>query len=275
MFDQEMLKEVTAIAHDVGRRVLALPPPARFRTPQELRAIFTGIDAPLQAFVRSRLGGLRPEAAWVEELEGRVPETGEAWVVDAIDGAVQYLQGLPQWCVSITLVRGGAPVLAVLHSPLQEETYAAVAGGGAMRNAAPVEPSTKTDLAVALVTTSQPPFWAKTPGDPDRAGRSLGNVLLAAGAVRNFGPTSWQIADVASGRIDAFWQYGVDDGNLLGASLLAKEAGATVTDLLGMPWRAGADSILAAAPGLHRRLLDLLPTDRSPHFPRERPHHDA
>jgi len=263
MSDHEILNEVTSVAREVGDRVRALPSPGRFRTLSELRAVFNVIDDPLQAFTRGRLAGLRPEAAWVEELHGRIPDAGEAWVVDAIDGAVQYLQGLPQWCVSITLVRARIPVIAVLHSAVQGETYAAIAGGGAMRNGAPVEPSKKTDLAVALVATSQPPFVAKEPGDVDRASRSLGAVLPVVGAVRNFGPTSWQIADVASGRIDAFWQYGVDDGNLLGACLVAQEAGAIVTDVRGAPWRAGARSILVAAPGLHRRLCELLPVDRS------------
>jgi myo-inositol-1(or 4)-monophosphatase len=263
MIDQEILNEVTSIAREVGERVRALPCPRPFLTFSELRAVFSEIDDPLQAFTRERLGALRPEAAWTDELKGRIPDTGEAWVVDAIDGAIQFLQGLPEWCVSITLVRARVPVVAVLHCAVQGETYAAVAGGGATRNGAPVEPSRKTDLAVALVATSQPPFAATEPGDVDRAGRSLANVLLAAGAVRNLGPTSWQIADVASGRLDAFWQYGVDDGNLLGASLVAKEAGAIVTDVPGAPWRAGARSILVAAPGLHRRLRELLPADRN------------
>ena len=263
MSDHAILNQVTSVAHEVGDRVRALPSPAPFRTPSELRAAFNAIDDPLQAFTRERLAALRPEAAWVDELHGRIPDAGEAWVVDAIDGAVQYLQGLPQWCVSITLVRARVPVITVLYSAVQGETYAAIAGGGAMRNGAPVEPSKKTDLAVALVATSQPPFVAKEPGDVEHASRSLRDVLLVAGAVRNFGPTSWQIADVASGRLDAFWQYGVDDGNLLGASLVAQEAGAIVTDALRAPWRSGARSILVAAPGLHRRLCDVLLPDRS------------
>ena len=263
MSDQEILSEMAAIAREVGDRVRALPIPRPFGTLSELRAVFDEIDDPLQALARERLGALRPEAAWVDELKGRVPDGGEAWVVDAIDGAIQYLHGLPDWCVSITLVRARVPAIAVLHSAVQAETYAAIAGGGAMRNGAPVGPSKKTDLAVALLATSQPPFVAKAPGDVERASRSLRDVLLLAGAVRNFGPTSWQIADVASGRIDAFWQYGVDDGNLLGASLVAREAGAIVTDVTGARWRAGARSILVAAPGLHRRLRELLPMDRS------------
>ena len=261
MSDHEILNDVASVAREVGDRVRALPSPGRFQTLLELRAVFNGIDGPLQAFTRERLGALRPEAAWVDELHGRIPDAGEAWVVDAIDGAVQYLQGLPQWCVSITLVRARVPVIAVLHSTVQGETYAAIAGGGATRNGAPVEPSKKAELAIALAATSQPPFVAKEPGDVDRASRSLRDVLLVAGAVRNLGPTSWQIADVAGGRIDAFWQYGVDDGNLLGASLVAQEAGAIVTDVRGAPWRVGAHSILVAAPGLHRRLCELLPTD--------------
>jgi len=261
MSDHEILNEVTSVAREVGDRVRALPSPAPFRTLSDLRAVFNAIDDSLQAFTRERLAALRPEAAWVGELHGRTPDAGEAWVVDAIDGAVQYLQRLPQWCVSITLVRARVPVIAVLYSAVQGETYAAIAGGGATRNGVPVDPSKKTDLAVALVATSQPPFVAKEPGDVDRASRSIGKALLVAGAVRNLGPTSWQIADVASGRIDAFWQYGADDGNLLGASLVAQEAGAIVTDVRGAPWRAGAHSILVAAPGLHGRLCELLPTD--------------
>jgi myo-inositol-1(or 4)-monophosphatase len=146
MSDHEILHEVTSVAREVGDRVRALPSPGRFRTLSELRAVFNGIDAPLQAFARERLGALRPEAAWVDELQGQIPNAGEAWVVDAIDGAVQYLQGLPQWCVSITLVRARVPVIAVLHSAVQGETYAAIAGGGTTRNGTPVEPSKKTDL---------------------------------------------------------------------------------------------------------------------------------
>jgi len=261
MRDQEILKKMTTLARETGERVLSLPRPASFRTLLELRAVFEGLDGPLQALLHERLGALRPAARWVEELKGRVPDAGEAWVVDAIDGAVQYLQGLPHWCVNIALVREGVPVIAVLHSTVQSETYTAVAGGGAARNGLAVRPSQKTELPVALIATSQPPFVAKDPGDVERAGRSLSAVLATAGAVRNFGPTSWQVAEVASGRIDAFWQYGLDDGNLLGASLVAREAGASVTNVLGQPWHAGARSILVAAPGLRQRLLDLLPPD--------------
>jgi myo-inositol-1(or 4)-monophosphatase len=111
------------------------------------------------------------------------------------------------------------------------------------------------------VATSTPPFVGRLPRQVELAGRSLAAMLAAVGAVRNLGATSWQVADVAGGRLDAFWEYGVDDVNLLGATLIAREAGAVVTDAAGQPWRAGAASILVAAPSLHAPLRALLPPD--------------
>ena len=78
---------------------------------------------------------------------------------------------------------------------------------------------------------------------------------MAVGAVRNLGPTSWQIADVAAGRLDAFWEHGRDDTNLLPGLLLARESGAIVTDVHGAAWRPGMDSIVVAGPALHAPLL--------------------
>ncbi|MDJ0382433.1 inositol monophosphatase family protein [Streptomyces sp. G-G2] len=180
------------------------------------------------------------------------------WVVDVIDGAVQFMQDLPQFCVSVALVRHGEPVAAVLHAPLLDETYLAAAGHGATRNGKQVTPSAKTALAVTVVATSRPPFIARQPEAAARAGHSLSVVLPVVGAVCDLGPTSWQIADTAAGRLDAFWQYGHDDTNLLPGALVAREAGALVTDTHGRPWRPGADSFLAAPPALHSTLLGLL-----------------
>jgi myo-inositol-1(or 4)-monophosphatase len=250
-----LLLEVEKIAHDLGRAVLALPPPPPFRTLAELRPAFEAIDQPLQQRARDQLRRLRPDAAWADELDGALPTTGDVWVVDAIDGAVQYLHGLPQWCVSIALVRDGVPIAAVLHSAVLGETYAASAGGGATRNSTAIRPSAKAELAAALVATSQPPFAARYPDAIARAASSLAIMLTATGAVRNLGATSWQVADVAAGRLDAFWEYGPDDINVLGATLIAREAGAVVSDARGQPWRAGTTSIVVAAPALHAPLL--------------------
>jgi myo-inositol-1(or 4)-monophosphatase len=261
MSEQEILQQMIEAARAVGQRVLSQPRPPAFGTMAELRDVFGAFDAPLQRALWDRLHPLRPDAVAFDELEGALPATGDVWIIDALDGAIQYLHGLPDWCVNLTLVRDGQPLVAVLHSPALDETYAAVAGGGATRDGRPIAPARKRELAAAFVATSTPPFVGRFPRQVELAGRSLAAMLAAVGAVRNFGATSWQVADVAGGRLDAFWEYGVDDVNLLGATLIAREAGAVVTDAGGQPWRAGAASILVAAPALHGPLRALLPPD--------------
>ncbi|MGC4744956.1 inositol monophosphatase family protein [Micromonospora sp. DT201] len=254
----ELIDAMTEAAHGAGQYLLELPRRAPATTLADFRTRFDAIDAPVAALLRERLLPLRPEAAWVDEFDDSSSAAGEAWVCDATDGAVQYLQGLPQWCVTLTLVRDGEPVAVVLHNPLLKETYTAEAGAGAFRNGERITPSAKAEPQAALVATSQPPFAAAQPEALREAGRSLTAVLLVAGAVRNLGPTSWQLADVAAGRIDAFWEYGRDDANLLPGVLLARESGATVTDAAGAPWRLGATSILVAGPKLHPLMLAAL-----------------
>ncbi|TVT45736.1 inositol monophosphatase [Amycolatopsis rhizosphaerae] len=253
----DLLDSMTEAALRAGRLLLARPRPPRARTFDELRTVFTEVDDEAVAVIKPLLTALRPEAAWADEF-GPGTGPGEQWVADAVDGAVQYLQGLPHWCVSLTLVRHGRPVASVLHSPVSGETYRAAEGAGATRNGVPIRPSDKIELAAALLATSHPPFAADDLGAVARAGAALSAVLPVAGAVRNLGPTSWQIADVASGRVDGFWQYGHDDGNLLGATLIAREAGAFVTDVAGAPWRPGAESVLVAPAQFHGPLREAL-----------------
>ena len=252
--DSELINGIVRATHEAGAALAKRARPAPARTMREFRALFDAADGAALDIIRPQLSRLRPDAAWGDEID-TVLVGGEQWVVDAIDGAVQYLQDLPQWSVSATLLRDGQPAVAVLHSPGLAETYVGVADGGATRNDAPIAPSAKTDLPATLFATSQPPFAGRDPEAVRRSAASLASVLLVAGAVRNLGPTSWQVADVASGRLDGFWEFGADDGNLLGAALIAREAGAIVTDAHGRPWAAGADSIVVAPPQLHPALL--------------------
>ncbi|UQI43259.1 inositol monophosphatase [Streptomyces sp. HU2014] len=220
-----------------------------------LAAAFRSYDEPAAALLHDRLGTLRPQAGLLtDEFGGGIPDEGEWWLCDATDGAVQYLQGLPHWCVSVTLLRDGVPVLAVLHAPLQGMTYTATLGGGARLGSRPVRPSRRA-LSAAVVATSHPPFADRRPEAARRTGGSLGAALGHVLAVRNLGPTSLQVAHVASGHLDAFWSYGPDATNLLPGALIAREAGATVTDAAGGPWNARSEGFLAASPTLHQEFV--------------------
>lgn len=259
----ELMPQMIDAAKAVATFVAAQPLPAvQPDSMPAFAAVFDEIDKPAAALLAEYLDAVRWGLPWADEMRTDVPETGEVWVVDTVDGAVQFLQGLPQWCVSITLVRDHEPVATVLHSLVLNETYTAEKGRGAFRDGEPITPSTKTDLSVCLIATNQPPTVADEPAAIAGAGRSLSAVLPIVGAVRSFGPTSWQIADTAAGRIDAFWQYGRDETNLLPGALIAREAGALVTNLDGGEWKVGDTSFLAAPAGLHGQLLGaLLRTD--------------
>ncbi|MER7754298.1 inositol monophosphatase family protein [Kitasatospora sp. NPDC097643] len=253
---------VTAAVREVGAKLAARRPvdPTPAPTLAEAMARFAEVDDPAAAELRERLGALRPQAGWVpEELDGSVPAEGEWWLCDATDGAVQYLLGHPHWAVTATLVRDGVAVLAVVHAPEAAggRTYRAVLGGGARLDDRPVAPLPR-ELAATVAGTSQPPFVAADPVALRRAGESLSALAGAVLAVRNLGPTSLQLAQVGSGHLGLFWEYGRDAGNLLPGALIASEAGATVTDATGAAWTAGSDSLLAAAPGLHADALAVL-----------------
>jgi myo-inositol-1(or 4)-monophosphatase len=257
---QHLLDATEQALREVGDRLAARQPaePVAAATPAEARAAFDAVDRPAARLLRERLTALRPQAGWLDDEWAReVPATGEWWLADATDGAVQYLGALPHWAVTATLLRDGAPVLAVVHAPRTAATYTATAGGGTRLNGRRCAPRPRT-LATAVAATSQPPLVARDPAALRAAGASLSAVLPHVPAVRNLGPTALQSAQVGSGHLTLFWQYGADPANLLPGALLAAEAGAVVSDAQGAPWTPAAPSFVAAAPGVHAELLDVL-----------------
>jgi myo-inositol-1(or 4)-monophosphatase len=233
-----------------------------FRSWAEFRTEFDELDGMSGALIRARLAPLLPDADWATELGTELPRDGDVWVLDALDGAIQYIQGLPNWSVSLALVRDGDTVLAALHNPVRAETYTGLRGGGAYLNGAAVTPSVKTDLAITLISTSQPPFVGDQPDAVTATARANSVLLPRIGVLRNLGPTSWQIADVASGRIDAFWEYGQDAANLLAGALLVGEAGGSVSDAEGNPWVPSSDSFIAGPLSLQTQLVEVLSSEQ-------------
>lgn len=250
-----------AAVREVGAGLAARRPdePTAARTAEEAMARFAEIDGPATAGLRGRLGSLRPAAGWLDEFDGAVPAGGEWWLCDATDGAVQYLLGLPYWAVTATLVRDGRAVLAVIHAPEFPggRTYRAVLGGGARLDGRPIAPLPR-EPGAAVAATSQPPAVAGDPVAMRRAGESLAAMAGAFLAVRSLGPTALQVAQVGSGHLALFWEYGADAPNLLPGALVASEAGATVTDTAGAAWTTASDGFLAAAPQLHADAVRVL-----------------
>jgi myo-inositol-1(or 4)-monophosphatase len=213
------------------------------------------------------LGAIRAtfpdDAILAEETGGRQARAGHeptsgigrAWIVDPLDGTINYANGIPFFCVSIALVDAGRPVVGVICDPSRNETFAASAGGRATLNGREITPSTKdrlSDLVVSMALSGRSVATrARAVRRAIRVSRSMGSAALA-------------LAYVANGRFDAMVQQGgLSTWDIAAAGLIAETAGAMVTDLSGGPWfdvSRGPRTIglLAAPSGHHAELLRLV-----------------
>lgn len=254
---QELLPAVVSAANRGADLLMSqFDPEARPLDRAAIGTMGTRIEGASQDAVREGLAGLLPNAGWFDEDEnGNAVPPGEWWVVDGAEGGVNYVYGLAEWAVTVTLIRDGVPRLTVVRQPIGDLTYTAVKGGGAHRNGAPLYVSAKTDLGVAMVTASQA---GNSPEVHARFGRAITAMLDSALLVRNTIPTTFPILTVASGQHDVFFQYDPDLPGTAAGSLLVTEAGGVVTDLSGGRWVPDSPDVLIAAPGLHAAALKVL-----------------
>ena len=208
------------------------------------------------AAIRSRF----PEDAILAEESGThdavttAPANGRTWVIDPLDGTVNYANGLPIFCVSIGLVVDGLPAAGAVLDPTRSETFAATADGPATLNGRPIEASTKEKLSDAVISLSL-------------AGRSVASRARALRReiriARSMGSASLGLAYVGNGRFDAFIQEsGLSAWDVAAAGLVAERAGAVVTAFDGGPWydpirKPRSVGTIAAPPTFHPRILTL------------------
>ncbi len=208
------------------------------------------VDLSVDRLLRDRLSALLPDAGWLSE------ETADdatrlarrrVWIVDPIDGTRDYIRGRDGWAVSVALVEDGRPVLGVLHAPVRGQVWTAQAGRGAWLNGVPLTVSARTDFA-----------GSRTPVDAlPKADRDL--LMVAK-------PNSiaLRMAMVAAGEADflATLRWG-NEWDVAASILIAREAGATVTDAIGRKLRFNQPrpqffGVMAAAPGIHGAAVERL-----------------
>ncbi|MGA1835938.1 inositol monophosphatase family protein [Herbiconiux sp. 11R-BC] len=249
--DLRILAQTTEAVEAAGRVLLErFSSENRVTDRESLLAAIEANDAASTAVLRPALERIRPTARWDDDEEGAGPlGPGEWWVTDAAEGNVNHVHGAAGWAVTATLVRDDEPVLTAVHLPLSGETYTAARGHGAFLDGVPISVSAKSELAAALVSTAQ----AK-PGEAPEIRRRLSasidalleHALLVAAAV----PATLQLAPVAAGHTDAFWQFGQIRSGLVAGALLVREAGGVVVDAQGEPWALSSEAFIATTPGL-------------------------
>jgi myo-inositol-1(or 4)-monophosphatase len=256
--DTELLPIVVKEATAAGDRLLAgFSPDARPASRADMAAAGHHIEDLVLGELRPALTARRPQAGWLaEEMETTPVPPGEWWVVDAVEGAVNYVHGMPEWAVTVTLLRDGQPVLTVVRQPVGDRTYTAARGGGAYLNGTRLRTSAKTSLDAAIAVTGQ-----AEAGQEDtfrRIGASVTAMLGRGLLVRMFVPSTFPLLLLAAGQHDVFWQYEPVLPGVAPGVLLVTEAGGTVSRTDGSPWHPGRPDILVTAPGLHQAAVDAL-----------------
>lgn len=214
----------------------------KFVVREKARAdLVTDADHASQAAVKNHLLGHFPDHLFLGEEEAvgkRIEETRPAaggppvWVVDPLDGTVNYVHDVPAYCVSIGLWSGGRPVVGVIFDPRMNELFSAAAGLGAFLNGTPIRVSTAATLGESLVSTGFPANF-------DAQMRNLEawkKVSFHAQALRRSGSTALNLAYVAAGRYDGYWAYDNYSWDVMAGAALVLEAGGAVTAADGTPF---------------------------------------
>jgi len=221
--------------------------------------IVTLADREVETHIRSRLAELRPNDGFFGEEGARgSSESGLTWVVDPIDGTVNYLYGIPAWGVSVAVVEGDADpatwtaLAGAVANASTGDLFSAALGLGATCNDRALSVSSSTDLATSLVSTG----FAYSAEVRSHQGEMMHTILPRIRDIRRLGACSLDLCDLADGRVDAFFEQTLSPWDHAAGALIAREAGAVIT---GFPGEKESRRLLVAAgPGIHAELLTLL-----------------
>ena len=214
-------------------------------------------DRRAEEVIRAELTKARPNFGFLMEEQGAHAgsDTSNRWLVDPLDGTTNFLHGIPQFAISIALERDGKPFAGVIYDPIKDEMFWAEQGQGAYVNAKRVRVGNRRKLADAVVVTGIP--------HRGRAGREgylpqLAAMMERTSGIRRFGSAALDLAWVAAGRFDGYWERGLKSWDLAAGVVIVQEAGGIVTEVRGGDAMLQSGSILAANPVLHPLMREAL-----------------
>lgn len=223
--------------------------------------IVTEVDRSAEkAIIRLLLQATPSYGFTTEEQSVPVAKVGPRWIIDPLDGTVNYTHGVARFCVSIALEYADQLELGIIYDPMQENLFIAQRGKGTSLNGSPVLVSRTETLSRAVVSTGFPyDAWTVEQDNGSEVRFFLKQVM----ALRSTGSAALDLADVACGRLDAHWERGLAAYDVAAGILLVREAGGIVTDFAGGPDQVYNGEILAANPHIHRLMLNYLRTRHS------------
>jgi myo-inositol-1(or 4)-monophosphatase len=214
-------------------------------------------DVKAEKTLRAELAKARPRFGFLGEEGGDVKgEDGHhRWIIDPIDGTTNFLHGIPHFAISLALEMDGEIIAGLVYNPIVEEMYYAEKGKGAFLNDKRIRVSARKNLADSVIATGIP-FLGRPGHKPflSQVERVMGNVA----GIRRMGAASLDLAYVAAGRFDGFWELGLQPWDIAAGVILVREAGGFITEIDGGKNILGSGNVLASNAKLHKPLSDLL-----------------
>lgn len=217
-------------------------------------------DRKAETIIYEELSAARPAYGWLGEESGTVKGRDETrrWIVDPLDGTTNFLHGLPHWAISIALEHKGRIVAGVIYDPLRDELFAAERGQGAWMNNRRIRVSARKDLAQALFATGIPFAAKKT---LPQTLTELDALMPTCSGVRRNGAAALDLAYVAAGRFEGYWEREINAWDMAAGLILVREAGGFVSDIAGKEAIFETGSIIATNADLFEPLKALLVGD--------------
>ena len=222
----------------------------------------TSADKRTEQILIEELTKARPGYGFLGEEGGAVEgrDRTHRFVIDPIDGTTNFMHGIPQFAISIALEREGQLVSGVVYNPVTDDLFTAEKSHGAYLNNKRLRVAARKDMGAAVIATGLP-FMGKE--GHARALAETGAVMEATAGIRRMGAASLDMAYVAAGRFDGFWEHGLQPWDIAAGILLLKEAGGVITDMNGGEQMMTNGQVLCANENLHPQLLKILKNARS------------
>lgn len=224
---------------------------------KDLNNLVSYVDKEAEKLLVANLQELLPEASFITEegTTGQEPDpTALNWIIDPLDGTTNFIHGIPVYCVSVGLARGKELLVGVIHEPSRNEMFYAWQGGGAWCNDKSIKVSNVPLLQDSLIATGFPYYKFEK---QKRYMHILELLMQKTHGIRRMGAAAVDLAYVAAGRFDGFYEYNLNSWDMAAGVLMIKEAGGTVTDFKGGDnYLFGGDII--AASGAHAELVEVI-----------------
>ena len=214
-------------------------------------------DRKAERILQEELSKARPSYGFIMEEGGEVDGSDEShrWIIDPLDGTTNFLHGIPLFAVSLGLARDGEPVAGVIYNPITDELFIAEKGAGAFVNDRRIRVAARRNLADAVVCCGMPHMGR---GDFGRFAREYGAVAPKVAGMRRTGSAALDLAWVAAGRFDGFWERGLSPWDMAAGIVLVREAGGYVSDLDDSDKMLAKGDIIVGNETVRRDLLGLL-----------------